>query len=56
MSDDDSMLDGLKSGKSEGHLVAQGLTILSLEGNTLIGDNGAKWIADMIKKPNNNTK
>jgi hypothetical protein len=34
----------------------QGLIALSLEGNTLIGDKGASALADLIRKPNNNSK
>jgi hypothetical protein len=34
----------------------QGLNLLSFEGNTQLGDHGAKALADLIRKPNNNTK
>lgn len=29
---------------------------MSLEGNTMVGDRGAKAIANLIRTPNNNTK
>jgi hypothetical protein len=34
----------------------QGVTHLSFEGNTQLGDRGAKALADLIRKPNNNSK
>ena len=39
-----------------GTLTMQGLTHLSFEGNTQLGDRGAKALADLIRKPNNNSK
>lgn len=35
---------------------AEGLQILSFEGNTNIGDKGAAAVANLIRTPSNNTK
>ena len=32
------------------------MSVLSLEGNSMLGDKGAKAIANLIRTPNNNSK
>jgi hypothetical protein len=52
ITDDSVILEVPKPGSP----TMQGIIHLSFEGNTQLGDRGAKALADLIRKPNNNSK